>query len=52
MSTENSQTVTMYYYFDKQGKQIWTSNETLALMRAKEYDSEVFRVEQPITEKK
>lgn len=46
------QTVVMYYYFDKQGKQIWTSNETLALMRAREYDSEVFRVEQPLMEKK
>jgi len=49
--SEEQKTV-MYYYFDKQGKQIWTSNETLALMRAKEYDSEVFRVEQPVTEKK
>jgi hypothetical protein len=46
------QTVVMYYYFDKQGNKVWTSNETLALMRAREYDSEVFRVEQPIIEKK
>lgn len=47
-----SETVKMYYYFDAQGRQIWTSNETLALMRAKEYDSEVFRVEQPVEKKK
>ena len=35
----------MYYYFDKQGNKIWTSNEHLALSRARKYDTEVFRVE-------
>lgn len=50
--SEKIETVTMYYYFDKQGRQIWTSNETLALNRAREYDSEVFRIEKPISEKK
>ena len=35
----------MYYYFDENGHQIWTSNEQLALSRARAYDTEVFRVE-------
>lgn len=35
----------VYYYFDNQGNKIWTPNETLALVRARVYDSEVFRVE-------
>lgn len=37
--------VTMYYYFDSKGNQLWTSNELLALNRAKEFNSEVYRVE-------
>ena len=46
MSQETEkQPVVMYYYFNAKGMQIWTSNETLALMRAREYDSEVFKIE-------
>lgn len=37
--------VTMYYYFDSKGNQLWTSNELMALNRAKEFDSEVYKVE-------
>lgn len=44
--SEEKQTVTMYYYFDSNGQKCWTSNEQLALARAREYDSEVYRVEQ------
>lgn len=43
MTTE--ETTVMYYYFDDQGRQIWTSNEHLALSRARAYDSEVYRIE-------
>ena len=45
--SEEKQTVTMYYYFDNNGQKCWTSNEQLALSRAREYDSEVYRVEEP-----
>ena len=45
--SEEKQTVTMYYYFDDNGQICWTSNEQLALSRAREYDSEVYRVEEP-----
>ena len=44
--SEEKQTVTMYYYFDASGQKCWTSNEQLALARAREHDSEVYRVEQ------
>jgi hypothetical protein len=37
----------MYYYFDEQGNKLWTSNEQLALSRARAYDSEVYRIEIP-----
>jgi len=46
--TENNQTVIMYYYFNREGVQLWTSNDTLALMRARIYDSEVFRLEKEV----
>ena len=42
--TENPK-VPMYYYFDSKGNQLWTSNEVLALNRAKEFNSEVYKVE-------
>lgn len=35
----------MYFYFDRLGNKLWTSNETLAVNRAKAHDSEVFKVE-------
>lgn len=35
----------MYYYFDDQGNKLWSSNEQLALSRARAYDSEVYRLE-------
>lgn len=47
--TENLK-ITMYYYFDSKGNQLWTSNELLALNRAKEFDSEVYKVELDATQ--
>jgi hypothetical protein len=45
MSAENEKQATvMYYYFDDQGNKLWSSNEQLALSRAKAYDSEVYRI--------
>lgn len=41
----DNQKIVMYYYFDKQGNKVWTSNENLALSRAKALDTEVYRVE-------
>ena len=36
---------TMYFYFDRLGNKLWTSNEVLAINRSKTHDSEVFKVE-------
>jgi hypothetical protein len=44
--------IAMYYYFDSQGNKVWTSNEALALSRARAHNSEVYRIEIPVTEKK
>ena len=41
---EKAKTV-MYFYYDKSGNKLWTSNETLAINKAKDYDSEVYKVE-------
>ena len=40
----------MYYYSDGK-KQLWTSNEVLALSRARTHDSEVYRVEFEVEKK-
>lgn len=42
--------IEMYYYF-RDGVKVWTSNEVLALSRARILDSEIFKIEIPIPEK-
>lgn len=42
--------IEMYYYF-RDGVKVWTSNETLAMSRARILDSDVFRIEIPSNNK-
>jgi len=42
--------IEMYYYF-RGGVQVWTSNEVLAMSRARILDTDVFKIEIPSNNK-